>query len=195
MNQIYIVVGLHGDKVEVCEAFNDTSPSAALGRAFQAATDMAKYAVSTTPNEETLSNGSKCWTFLNNGRFTVKVFHCEVADALTSSHSPAQPPYDFMDRSLPVGWFYDGKPALMSDLQDNPHLVKSPLLDLTEEQKWALIEVRVRKSPNFHSPIGTLDHTRALAALRGRTPHGLMLRDEEIEALHALREDQIAGTD
>lgn len=236
MSQIYLVVALRGDEVEMCEAFY--AAPLALGRAFQVATNMAGYNISTSPGEETMPDGSTCWTFLNTAKHKVKVFLREIMDALPSHkdpmsflgglsntkdvpkdvapgpigtlpstwvkilvqaqvpiHQPPPPaPYDFLDRSLPAGWFQDGKPALMSDLLDNPFMVKSPLWDLTEEQKWALIEIRVRKSPGFHSPIGTLDHGNALAALKGRTAHGLMLRDEEIEALHALREDQMAGT-
>lgn len=230
MSEIYVVVGLRGDEVSICEAF--FAVAVALGRAFQAATNLAQYAVSTSPGEETMPDGSTCWTFLNNGRATVKVFRREIGDSLPSQRDPMsflgglsntkdvpkdmvppnnvlhahlasilQPvtpapihhPYDFMDRSLPVGWFTNGKPALMGDLMDHPFDVKDPLWDLTEEQKWALIEVRVRRSPGFHSPIGTLDQGNALAALKGRTAHGLMLRDEEIEAMHALREDLMAG--
>jgi hypothetical protein len=239
VSQIYLVVALRNDEVEMCEAF--FAVPLALGRAFQVATNMAGYNISTSPGEETMPDGSTCWTFLNTAKHKVKVFLREIMDSLPSQkdpmsflgglsntkdvpkdmaptggslpslttnpsawvqplaqapiHQPPPPaPYDFMDRSLPAGWFQDGKPALMSDLLDNPFMLKSPLWDLTEEQKWALIEVRVRKSPGFHSPIGTLDQGNALAALKGRTAHGLMLRDEEIEALHALREDQMAGT-
>lgn len=233
MSQVYIVVGLRGDQVEMCEAFH--AVPVALGRAFQVATNMAQYAVSTTPGEETMPDGSTCWTFLNNGKSTVKVFLKEIGDSLPSqrdpmsflggvsntmdvpkdvapsggstgkagsyssawvvSHSqpPAPPPYDFLDPTLPVGWLQNGKPALMSDLLNNPFDVKDPLWDLTDAQKWALIEVRVRRSPSFHSPIGTLDHARALTQLQGKTPHGEMLVQEEIEALHALREDLMAG--
>jgi hypothetical protein len=236
VSQIYLVVALRNDEVEICEAF--FAVPLALGRAFQVATNMAGYNISTSPGEETMPDGSTCWTFLNTAKHKVKVFLREIADSLpshkdpmsflgglsntkdvpkdmassdpvqppvfqsysaawTASHSPQSvtPKYDFCDRSLPAGWFYDGKPALMGDLLDNPYLVKDPLLDLTEDQKWALIEVRVRKSPGFHSPIGTSNHTQALKLLSGKdTGHGLMLRDEEIEALHALREDLITGT-
>lgn len=228
MSQIYLVVALRDDEVEMCEAF--FAAPLALGRAFQAATNMAQYAVSTTPGEESMPDGSTCWTFLNTTRHKVKVFLREVGDSLPSqkdpmsflgglsntkdvprdmvqpggqgssfsskwlaSHSPAPPPYDFNDPTLPVGWFHNGKPALMSDLRATPFDVKDPLWDLTDAQKWALIEVRVRKSPGFHSPIGTSNQTTALTSLQGKTPHGLMLRDEEIESLHALREDLMAG--
>ena len=234
MSEIYIVVGLRGDEVEMCEAF--FAQAVALGRAFQAATNLAQYAVSTTPREETMADGSVCFTFLSNGRATVKVVRREIGDSLPSqrdpmsflgglsadgdvpkdvapsggstgkagsysaawlsSHSqpPAPPSYDFLDPALPAGWFHNGKPALMSDLLSNPFDVKDPLWDLTEAQKWALIEARVRKSPGFHSPIGTLDHARALVQLQGKLPKGEMLVQEEIEALHALREDLMAGS-
>lgn len=233
MSEIYIVVGLRGDEVEMCEAFH--AQAVALGRAFQVATNLAQYAVSTTPREETMADGSVCFTFLSNGKATVKVIRREIGDSLPSqrdpmsflgglsndgdvpkdvapsggstgkagsyssawviSHSqpPAPPKYDFLDPALPVGWFKNGKPALMSDLLSNPFDIKDPLWDLSEAQKWALIEVRVRRSPGFHSPIGTLDHTRALVQLQGKLPHGEMLVQEEIEALHALREDVMAG--
>lgn len=234
MSKILVVIGLRGDMVEICEAFY--AIPVALGRAFQVATNMAQYAVSTTPNEEIMPDGSTCWTFLSNGKSTVKVFHREIGDALPSQRDPMSflggispaadisrglapsggslppittspsawvqpiaqspihhPPYDFKDPTLPVGWFQNGLPALMSDLLATPFAVKDPLWDLTEAQKWALIEVRVRRSPGFHSPIGTFDQVGGLAALQGKTPKGLMLRDEEIEILHALREDLMAG--
>ena len=233
MSQIYLVVALRGDEVNLCEAF--FAASLALGRAFQAATNLAQYAVSTNPGEETMPDGSTCWTFLNNGKATVKVYLREVGDSLPSqrdpmsflgglsntkdvpkdlapskdplpsiavqpsawvqpmAQSPIHRPYDFKDPTLPAGWFANGLPALMDDLLETPFAVKDPLWDLTEAQKWALIEARVRKSPGFHSPIGTLDQAGALAALQGKTPHGLMLRDEEIEAIHSLREDLMVG--
>lgn len=195
---------------------------------------MAGYNISTTPGEETMPDGSTCWTFLNSTKFKVKVFLKTVVDALLSQRDPkiflggvsntkdvpkdivlpsiavapsawvqpiAQapihlqppPPYDFMDQTLPVGWFQDGKPALMADLLDHPFDIKDPLWDLTDAQKWALVEVRVRKSPGFHSPICTFVQTDALIALQLKTAGGLMLRDEEIESLHALREDLMVG--
>lgn len=233
MSEIYIVVGLRGDEVSVCEAFH--AAPVALGRAFQAATNLAQYAVSTTPGEETMPDGSTCWTFLNNGKATVKVFRREIGDSLpsqrdpmsflgglsntkdvpkdlapsngnqapksfssawTASHSqPVVPKYDFMDPTLPVGWFANGKPALMSDLLASPFDIKDPLWDLTDAQKWALIEVRVRKSPGFHSAIisGIHDQAGVLALLKTGLASAKALRDEEIEALHALREDLMAG--
>jgi hypothetical protein len=233
MSEIYIVVGLRGDEVEICEAF--FAQAVALGRAFQVATNLAQYAVSTTPREETMADGSVYFTFLSNGKATVKVVRREIGDSLPSQRDPmsflgglssdgdvpkdvapaggsigtsgsyssawvvshSQPiatiKYDFLDPSLPVGWFQNGKPALMSDMLADPFEIKDPLWDLTDAQKWALIEARVRKSPGFHSPIGTLDHARALVQLQGKLPHGEMLVQEEIEALHALREDLMAG--
>jgi hypothetical protein len=233
MSEIYIVVGLRGDEVEMCEAF--FAQTVALGRAFQVATNLAQYAVNTIPREETLADGAACFTFLSNGKATVKVVRREVGDSLPSqrdpmsflgglnndgdvpkdvapsggstgqagsyssawvaSHSqpPALPKYDFLDPTLPVGWFHNGKPALMSDLLANPFDVKDPLWDLTDAQKWALIEVRVGRSPGFRSPIGTADQADAISWLQTKTSQGLMLRDEEIEALHGLREDLMAG--
>jgi hypothetical protein len=252
MSEIYIVVGLRGDALTVCEAF--FAQTLALGRAFQLATTLAQYAVNSSPAEETMADGSTHFTFLDNGQATVKVVRREIGDSLPSQRDSINflkglsglgdvpklvmsfleglsdtddapkdvvpsddslpsitmnpsawvqpiaqapihlPPYDFMDPTLPVGWFHNGKPAFMSDLLASPFDVKDPLWDLTDAQKWALIEVRVRESPGFHRlPIGILDHTEALAALRDKTPHGVMLKDEEIEALHALREDLMAG--
>lgn len=243
MSQIYLVVALRGDEVNLCEAF--FAASLALGRAFQAATNLAQYAVSTNPGEETMPDGSTCWTFLNNGKATVKVYLREVGDSLPSQRDPMSflgglsntmdvpkdmapskdplpsiavqpsawvqpiaqspihqqpttPSYYFTDSALPVGWFQNGKPALMGDMLDHPFDVKDPLWDLTEDQKWALVEVRVRKSPGFLgrsllAGICRPDHTTALQELRWRTDHGKQIRDEEIEALHAMREDLMAG--
>ena len=239
MSQIYIVVANRDDEVEVCEAFH--AAPLALGRAFQIATNMACYHVSTSPGEETMPDGSTCWTFLHTVKHKVKVFLREIADSLPSQrdpmsflgglsntkdvpkdmaptggtnksyssqlpsivtnpaawvqpiaqapiHPPPPPPYDFEDRSLPVGWFTNGKPALMGDMMDHPFDVKDPLWDLTEAQKWALVEIRIRRSPGFSNQV------TALIEVHDRSATGKDIMEEEIESLHSLREDLMAGT-
>lgn len=114
---------------------------------------------------------------------------------------PAPPPvpvYNFTDHSLPVGWHLNGKPALMEDMAKNPFDIKDPLWDLTEDQKWALVEARVRKSPGFRGiPKGysgySPDQTTCSLELRDRTLFGTQIRDGEIEALHAAREDMMSS--
>lgn len=189
MSQVHIVIAVENSDIICVEVFPTIEQ--ALARGFRIAHELAGYNVSADPGEEFLPDGSGYFRFLNNIFKTVAVFSKNTDAPI---HLPPTPtPYDFMDPTLPVGWLQNGKPALMSDLLNNPFDVKDPLWDLTEAQKWALIEVRVRRSPSFHSPIGTLDHARALTALQGKTPHGEMLVQEEIEALHALREDLMAG--
>lgn len=96
--------------------------------------------------------------------------------------------YNFMGPNLPIGWFYNGKPALMKDLLTNPFDIKDPLVDLTEAQKWALVEVRVRLSS-----MQLEWKNNIIPRLQAKTSYGLMIRDEEIESLHALREDLMAS--
>jgi hypothetical protein len=101
--------------------------------------------------------------------------------------------YDLNDPTLPVGWKIDNLPALMSDMTNNALNIKDPL-DLTEEQKWALVTVRLRKSPNWKgvakgsaSPIAW-HQKAALKQIEERTGIGELLRDKEIESLHEQRE-------
>jgi hypothetical protein len=115
---------------------------------------------------------------------------------LTLPTPAPKPPYDFLDRSLPAGWKYDGKPALMSDLLDNPDLVQDPL-NLSDAQKWALVTARVAKSPGWRgipkgSPIAWF-HRDSLRQLKDKSGIGALLRDGEIESLSALRADVIVG--
>lgn len=110
---------------------------------------------------------------------------------------PARPAYDFQDRSLPVGWKLDGRPALMSDLLDDPADVQDPL-NLTDAQKWAVVMARVSKSPGWKgvpkgSPIAWFSRD-ALTQLKSKSSIGELLRDGEIESLHHLRDDLMAGT-
>lgn len=191
MSQVHIVIAVKDSDIICVETFSTIEQ--ALARGFKVAHELAGYNVNADPGEEFLPDGSRYFRFLNNIFKTVAVFSKEADSPIHLPPTPAPAPYDFMDATLPVGWFQNGKPALMSDLLNNPFDIKDPLWDLTEAQKWALIEVRVRRSPSFHSPIGTLDHARALTQLQGKTPHGEMLVQEEIEALHALREDLMAG--
>lgn len=109
----------------------------------------------------------------------------------------ARPPYDFQDRSLPVGWKSDGRPAVMGDLLDNPLDVQDPS-NLTDAQKWALVTARVSKSPGWKgipkgSPIAWFSRD-ALTQLKSKSAIGELLRDGEIESLHHLRDDLVAGT-
>lgn len=105
--------------------------------------------------------------------------------------------YDFRDRSLPVGWKQDGTPALMGDLLDSPYDVQDPA-NLTDAQKWALVTVRVSKSPGWKgipkgSPIAWFSRD-ALVQIKNKSAIGELLRDGEIESLHHLRDDLLAGT-
>lgn len=109
----------------------------------------------------------------------------------------ARPPYDFRDRSLPVGWKFDGKPALMGDLLDSPLDVLDPS-NLTDAQKWAVVTARVSKSPGWKgmpkgSPIAWFSRD-ALVQIKSKSAIGELLRDGEIESLHHLRDDLVAGT-
>ncbi len=225
MSQVYIVVATRDSEIETCETF--TSVQSALGRGFQLAADKAGKGridlVNASPDEEIMLDGSTRWVFMNTNMQSVVVFYRKVEEALLSAKDPSnivvgplptsappatdpsvqvslplQTPYDFMDRSLPVGWHFSEKPAFMQDLLDHPFDVKDQQWDLTDDQKWALAEVRVRKSPGYRSMV--VDHLgfrpdqrTALLEIKGRTALGEEIRDAEIAALRALREDLISG--
>jgi hypothetical protein len=105
------------------------------------------------------------------------------------------PPYEFMDPTLPVGWFLDNKPAVMQDLLNRPFDVKDPAW-LSDDQKWALVTARVRKSPGFLTDIGGgLNQQESLLEFKNKTLDGELIRDEEIDGLHELREALINDTD
>ncbi len=208
MSHVYMVVATKDSEVEVCEAY--AGVQSALGRGFQLASDKAGPGRTdlfiASPKEETLLDGTIRWVFMDTNKQSVAVFYREIATSLLSQKDPmnvlsgftqtvAPPPppaYDIEDRSLPVGWFYDGKPALMADMQDRPWDVKDPLNDLTDNQKWALTIARVKKSPGYRQiPKGysgfTADQAFALKELEGKTQTGQQIRDAEIEMLQVLR--------
>lgn len=215
MSHVYIVVATRDSEIETCESF--TGIQSALGRGFQLAADKAGKGridlFNVSPDEEIMLDGSTRWVFMNTNMQSVVVFYRKVEEALLSAKDPSniivgplptqvplppQTPYDFMDRSLPVGWHFNEKPAFMQDLLDHPFDVKDQQWDLTEDQKWALVEVRVRKSPGYRSMV--VDHLgfrpdqrTSLSEVKGRTALGEEIRDAEIAALRALREDLISG--
>lgn len=203
---VYIVVGTEDSDVKFCEAY--AGVQSALGRAIQISSDFAGRGridlIDTSPKEECLLDGSTRWTFMDTNVHSVVVIFRHIATALPSQRDPVSvqglvkdnapppPPYNMEDRSLPVGWFYDGKPALMGDMQDHPYDVKDPVTDLTDNQKWALTIARVKKSPGYRQiPKGysgfTADQAFALKELEGRTQTGQQIRDAEIEMLQILR--------
>lgn len=110
--------------------------------------------------------------------------------------TPVLPPYDFMDRSLPVGWTVDGKPALMGDMLDNPLNVTDPSL-LSDKQQIALVMARVRKSPKWRSSQPLLGFVYfqedALRHLKEDTELGNDLKAGEILSLQSLRDDLVSG--
>lgn len=205
---VYIVVGTEDSDVKFCEAY--AGVQSALGRAIQISSDFAGRGridlIDTSPKEEHLLDGSIRWTFMNTNVHSVVVILRHIATALPSSKDPSSvmgcatkdvappppPPYDMEDATLPAGWFYTGKPALMSDMKANPFDIKDPLLDLTDNEKWALVIARVKKSPGYRQiPKGysgfTADQAFALKELEGHTQTGQQIRDAEIETLQILR--------
>lgn len=111
----------------------------------------------------------------------------------------ATKPYDFKDVELPVGWFEKGKPAQMKDMLADPFGIKDPLW-LSENEKWALVEARIRKSPDYRSPEIDANGTKihyvwAVDEVKSRSDSGTKIRDAEIQALHDLREDLMIGID
>lgn len=224
---VYVVVAREHDDIRVCEAyagathalgraFQIASDFAGPGR-----TDLWTAA----PEEEKSPDCSVRWEFMDTNKHSVVVFYrpqietsipsakdaISMAPPATPGFNQAssigfagmvgaavvRPVYDFLDRALPAGWTLDGKPALMSDLVDNPLDIQDPN-NLTDAQKWALVTARVSKSPGWKgipkgSPIAWF-HRDALRQLKDKSGIGALLRDGEIEALHALREDLVAGT-
>lgn len=106
------------------------------------------------------------------------------------------PPFDFMDRTLPAGWSIYDKPIMMGNLLDEPDLTKDPLFELSEEQKWALVKARIRKSPHFAIDLAGMVPARdvALKAVEDRTDFGRKVRDADIKRLHELLSELIDGS-
>jgi hypothetical protein len=112
---------------------------------------------------------------------------------------PLPPPFDFLDRTLPAGWDINNKPIAMGALLDNPGFVKDHLLDLSDAEKWALVTARIRKSPHFAvTPKGYSGYipsrNDALKAVEDRSDLGTKVRDADLEKLHELRKELMAGT-
>lgn len=205
MSSVYMVVSTKDSEIEVCEAY--AGVQSALGRGFQLASDKAGRGRTdlfiASPQEETLLDGTIRWVFMDTNKQSVVVFYREIATALLSAKdpmnnvghvvtSPSPPTYDMEDKTLPAGWFYDGKPALMSDMQDRPWDIKDPVSDLTDNQKWALVIARVKKSPGYKQiPKGysglVVDQAFALKELETQSQTGLQIRDAEIEMLQIMR--------
>lgn len=221
MSHVYIVVATRDSEIEHCEAF--AGAQSALGRAFQLASDKSGRGridlFNASPSEENMSDGSVRWVFMDTNKQSVTVTFRKIEDSLLSSKDPLsvlpsiavapsawvdpivsspihKRPYDFMDRSLPAGWTVEGKPALMGDMIDNPTNMEDPQ-HLSEDQKWALVTVRVKKSPLYHSaPINgyTYFHEEALDQLDEQSMIGEQIRDSEILSLHSLYDDLASGT-
>lgn len=224
---VYVVVAREHDDIRVCEAYAGATHALgrafqlASDFAGPARTDLWTAA----PNEEPSPDCSVRWVFMDTNKHSVVVFYRPTIETSIPSakdainlvpptvppiHQPSstgfagmpgatvvRPVYDFLDRNLPAGWRHDGKPALMSDLIDNPLDVQDPS-NLSDPQKWALVTARVAKSPGWKgipkgSPIAWF-HRDTLRQLKDKSGIGELLRDGEIEALHALREDLVAGT-
>lgn len=205
MGAVYMVVGTEEQEVKYCEAY--AGVQSALGRAIQISSDLAGRGridlIDTSPQEEKLSDGSVRWVFMDTNKHMVMVLFRHISASLPSArdgvsmvNTPPPPPplpvYDIEDSNLPVGWFYNGKPALMADMKSHPHDIKDQLNDLTDNEKWALVIARVKKSPGYQQiPKGysgfTADQSFALQALEGRTQTGQQIRDAEIEMLQILR--------
>lgn len=216
MSHVYMVVSTKDSEIENCEAFSGAK--AALGRAFQLASNKVGKGnidlICTSPAEENMTDGSVRWVFMDTNKQSVMVVYRKIEDYLLSSKDPlsllpstvvpadsdvlqpSPPPYDFMDRSLPVGWTVDGKPAIMGDMLDDPFNITDPLL-LSDKQKVALVTARIRKSPNWHSstPIQGYIYFRddALEQLKNKTISGELLKDNEIMSLHSLHDDILSG--
>jgi hypothetical protein len=221
---VYVVVAREHDDICVCEAY--AGACQALGRAFQIASDFAGPGRTdlwtAAPEEEKSPNCSVRWEFMDTNKHSVVVFYRpqietsipSAKDSISMVAPQAPPPpihqplppfqpsfgppssYDFLEPSLPVGWWLDGKPALMEHLLNAPDQIRDPDT-LTDAQKWALVTARVIKSPNWKgvpkgSPIPWY-HPAALQQLKNKTGIGTLLRDGEIESIRALREDLIAG--
>src|SRR5512135_286081 len=126
MSAVYMVVSTKDSEVEVCEAY--AGIQSALGRGFQLASDKAGRGRTDLfvpdPKEEHLMDGTIRWVFMDTNKQSVVVFFREIACALLSSKDPFSvmscapqsvaplppPAYDMEDRSLPAGWFHDGRP-------------------------------------------------------------------------------------
>lgn len=223
---VVVAVDKEIDEIQVCEAYAGAESALGrafqLSSDFAGVGRMDLWDAS--PNEVQSPDCSVRWTFMDTNRHSVVVFFRPTIETSIPSakdaisivppltppiHQPSstgfagmqvaavvRPVYDFLDRSLPAGWKVDGKPALMSDLIDNPLDVQDPLY-LTDAQKWALVTARVAKSPGWKgipkgSPIAWF-HRDTLRQLKDKSGIGELLRDGEIESLHALRDDLVTG--
>ena len=120
--------------------------------------------------------------------------HIDDGYVLLCDDNPLPPPFDFMDKTLPAGWNLDDKAILMGQFLDDPDNVKDPLFELSEEQKWALVKARIRKSPHFAViPDGLSgyipSHNDALKFVENQTSLGKKIRDADIKRLHNLLND------
>ncbi len=98
-------------------------------------------------------------------------------------------PDDPYNDYLPAGWFHSGTPAMMSDLWCNPHNIQY-YNTLTNAQKWALTEARIRNRPNFYSETNgnkTCYQIDALQELKSKSSIGEILVEEEMSLLEETR--------
>lgn len=123
-------------------------------------------------------------------------FQFENIERWMNDFKPAPPPFDFMDRTLPAGWNVDEKPILLGQFLDDPDNVKDPLFELTEDQKWALVKARIRKSPHFAVDLSGMIPARdiALKAVEDQTDFGRKVRDADLQKLSGLLSELIDGT-
>lgn len=92
----------------------------------------------------------------------------------------------------PAGWLIDGTPVLMHYLWHYPLLMKSSL-QLSFEQKRALVKARVLKRQNYHLSLSniTFDQQLALEELNYNSYYASIIIDNEIDFLDTVIDQRI----
>lgn len=104
---------------------------------------------------------------------------------------PLEPDDPYNDL-LPAGWLIDGSPAFMSDLWNFPLLMK-PSVQLTFNQKKALVKARILKRNNYYLnlTISVFSQESAIKELNTKSLLSQIIIDDEIDLLDNVRSQRI----
>ena len=217
MSAVYIVLCIHDGNIEICETYPG------FQKASERAIEIAQPLVDEDSELFELDRIPKeincCWTFFQSYEYNVSVLFRKIYtdkkdlnyqnstgiyfsswqySAVLDNTSPVPiiKPMDYpMQDDLPGGFSLDDKPIIMSELINDPHNVKKSI-DLTDNQKWAIVTARIRKRPYFRVNVGVYGvgyayQDDALKHLKDKTMAGLIIRDYELKFLDEIIDQEI----
>ncbi len=148
------------------------------------------YSFNQFPASEDIAGGGLLWLVYHSTDHIITIVKQTVKDS-----QQVVPVDDPEEDSLPAGWDLSGNPIKMKQFFGDPDNVK-PIGFLTEAQKWALVEARIAKRPNFSVKVpnvGTFVQFSTLDELKRRTCIGHYIRNMECDYLDDLQLEETSA--